>query len=83
MAMCRRFFIVGAEGLTNFTVARHTVGWFVYSMFFSSVGIISDHVARRVQVLDRQKVANRVRKASEAYKRRESTLELSITAETC
>jgi hypothetical protein len=79
--MCRRFFIVGAEGLTNFTVARHTVGWFVYSMFFSSVGIISDHVARRVQVLDRQKVANRVRKASEAYKRRESTLELQRLAE--
>ena len=48
----------------------------MYSMFFSSVGIISDHVARRVHELDNQKVYNRVRKAREVYKRREAHLEL-------
>jgi len=52
------------------------VGWYVYSMFFSSVSIISDHVARRVHELDNQKVYNRVRKAREVYKRREAHLEL-------
>ena len=50
-------------------------------MFFSSVGIISDHVARRVHELDRQKVYNRVRKASEVYKRREAQLELARLAD--
>ena len=53
----------------------------MYSMFFSSVGIISDHVARRVHELDNQKVHNRVRKDSEVYKRREAHLELERLAD--
>lgn len=70
----RRFFIAGAEGLTFFSAGKRNVGWSLFSMFFSSFGIVSDHICARVAQLDKQKIANRVRKQTVKYKKRDAAL---------
>ena len=77
----RRLFIGRGEALTLFTAGRRCVGWAMYSMFASSVGISSDHLVQRVAQLDKIRIYHRRRKQSERYKRREAELAYQALAD--
>ena len=67
--------MASAEGMTHFTGARHNVGWAVYEMFASLIGLSSEFISQRVAVLDKARIASRIRKKSVAYKKRNAALD--------